>query len=40
MRYNKETDLMKNFSTLMLSLAATKVSWAQKAKKHVMKSPI
>lgn len=40
MRYNKETDLMKNFSTLMLSLAAPKVSWAQKAKKHVMKSPI
>lgn len=40
MRYNKETDLMMNFSTLMLSLAAPKVSWAQKAKKHVMKSPI
>lgn len=41
MRYNKATDVMKNFSTLMLSLAALKASGVQKAKKHVNdESPI
>lgn len=41
MRYNKATDVMKNFSTLMLSLAALKASGVHKAKKHVNdESPI
>lgn len=34
MRYNEATDLMKNSSTLMLSLAVPKVSGAQETKKH------
>lgn len=40
-RYNKATGLMKNFSTLMLSLAAPKVSGVEEAKEHVTdESPI
>lgn len=34
MRYNEATDLTKNSSTLMLSLAVPKVSGAQETKKH------
>lgn len=34
MRCNKATDVAKNFSTLMLSLTAPKVSGAEEAKKH------
>lgn len=34
MRCNKATDVMKNFSTLMLSLTAPEISGAEEAKKH------